>query len=157
MELRFVPTTDEHAQFVAANCRPADREEFAAGSGEDPLTVIRYGVRVSVVLFTALVDGEPVCIFGASPASMAYGIGCPWMVATPRMERYAKTIVRVSGPIIEEMHKVFPTLANFVDCRNKKALAWLHWLGFIIFEPVNHGKQGLPFHPFIRYANAPDS
>jgi hypothetical protein len=150
MELRFVPTTDEHAQFIASNCRQADREEFAAGSGEDPLTVIRYGMRVSVVLFTALVDGEPVCIFGASPASMAYGIGCPWMVATPRMERYAKTVVRVSGPILEEMHKVFPHLVNFVDNRNEKAHRWLEWMGFQFYPPRPHGVAGLPFMMFER-------
>ena len=150
MELRFVPTTDEHAQFVAANCRPADREEFAAGSGEDPLTVLRYGVRVSTVLFTALVDGEAVCIFGVSPASMAYGIGCPWLVATPKMERYAKTIVRVSAPILEEMHKVFPHLVNFVDNRNVKAHRWLEWMGFKFYPPRPHGVSGLPFMMFER-------
>lgn len=146
----MVPATEAHCVHVAAHARPADVAELQAGSGMTPAQVLEYGLRISALCYTALVDGEPVAVVGVTPLSVLAGKGCPWMVATSRVDRHARQLLEVSRPVVDLMAEQFPLLANFVDNRNVKAHRWLRWLGFHLHPPVPHGREGRLFRLFVR-------
>lgn len=151
--ITLVPTLPWHVQYVAQHARAPDVAEFLAGSGQSPLQVIEYGLRASACVYTGLVDGVPVAVLGVSPASALSGIGCPWMVATDGVDAIAHRLIRISRPVIDAMHTLFPVLVNFVDNRNVKAHAWLRWLGFQLHDPAPHGREGRPFRLFVRVSH----
>jgi hypothetical protein len=144
------PVESWHVDHVAANIRAHDAEEiWAAGhmKAHDALTV---SLRAAVLARTGLIDGEPVCVFGVSPASLLTGIGTPWMLATPSVHHADRTLVRLSRPIVEAMQAFFALLVNWVDARNARAIRWLTWLGFTVEPARPYGMDGLPFHRFTR-------
>lgn len=147
MKVRIVPAKQEHLEAVAANARPEDRAEFIAASGCTPLQVLERGAALSTC-WAGLVDDEPVCVFGVSPVSTLTGIGCPWMVATPAMERQPRALMRASRVVMDDFRSRYTWLTNFVDNRNQKAIDWLRWLGFSIGEPQPVGRDGALFRRF---------
>lgn len=148
MRVGIVPATMDHAMHVATHARPEDVAELWACSHATPLHAIKRGMRSSSMTFAGLIDDEPIAVFGVVPASLLTGIGCPWMVATPELERVHKTLLRCSRVGLAAMAEVYPHLVNFVDARNDKAIRWLRWLGFTIHAPITHGIERRPFHPF---------
>ena len=150
MTLEIMPATLEHLDQVAGNARPEDVAELLASSGDDPAQVLKHGHRVSSLCLAGVVAGEAVCVVGVSPVCAAYGLGSPWMVGTTALDRHARKFARVSRPVVEEMNRVYPHLANFVDNRNDKAIRWLEWMGFKFYPPRPHGVLGLPFMLFER-------
>jgi hypothetical protein len=150
MRCEIVPATAQALQHVIDNVRPEDAAEFWAFSRQTAAEVVGRGAAASALLYVGLVDGEPVCCFGVVPASLLTGIGCPWMVATPGVERVARRFALASAPVVEEMQALFPQLLNFVDNRNVKAMRWLEWLGFQLLPAMPMGPDALPFRPFIR-------
>lgn len=142
--------TAEHCQWVAAHARPEDVDELWAAGRTTPSQCLSLGLASGLLVHAGLVDGEPVCVFGVTPASLLSGVGCPWMVATPGVERVARRFAVLSRPVVDRMNAIFPMLVNFVDNRNVKAMRWLAWLGFEFGDQVQHGPDGRPFSPFWR-------
>lgn len=99
---------------------------------------MRIGLRYSDEAWTGVIDGEPVCMFGAVPASMLGGKGVPWMVGTTRLnEMHAqKALLRESRPALKAMISRYDVLANVVDDRNEAAKRWLRWLGFTVSDEI---------------------
>ncbi len=149
-----MPATDDHAQALAEDPRPADVAEFLAVSGSDPLSVMQAGLRASVEPLTGLYDGKPVCMFGAAPWSILGGVGAAWMVGSRQLDRPSvqRDLLRLSPPVVDYLQDQFPALLyNFVDQRNTAAIRWLRWLGFEFgAEPIPYGVEGRPFLFFHR-------
>lgn len=150
MKCALLPVTGKHVKHVAARMRPCDVAEIWASSRSLPRAALERGVRTSVLAWTGMVEREPVCIFGVSPASLLSGVGVPWMLATPRLLRAERPFLRLSRPTIEAMQALFPHLENRVDNRNVAAHRWLEWLGFTLEAPEPHGPDGVLFRRFWR-------
>lgn len=146
----IVTATVEHIEPIAADIREADRAELWAAALISSEAAMRDGLRISDFAYTGLIDGEPVCMFGVSPASLIGGVGRPWMVGTSSLDRHAMIFLRRCRGIVGQMQGIYPLLENYVDCRNVKAIAWLKWLGFQFDEPVLTGAFNLPFRRFER-------
>jgi len=149
--VEIVKALPEHIAPIAANCRDADRAEFYALSRSSPTKVLETGLRVSVVSYTGIVDGEPVCMFGVAPYSFLAGQGIPWMVSARGIDnkRLQRAVMQVSREVVDDFKVLFPSLLfNTVDDRNTSAKRWLKWLGFKLLDPVPHGIDRLPFRPF---------
>ncbi len=135
-------------EHVAEYMRQADRDEIEATGVPDPVEALSRSVKDSVLSWTGCVDGEPACVFGVVPISMLCGIGSPWLLGTNLIPKNAGAFIRHSTPYIHGMLREFPHLFNFVDVRNRKAIAWLKRSGFVLHEAVPYGPFGLLFHPF---------
>lgn len=134
---------------IVADLRPADREEADALLGPGRADqAIRDSLRGSVMAWTAEDAEGPVFVFGVALASMLGEEGQPWMVGTVRTERYRRELVIRARPYIALMLKAAPLLANVVDARNTRAIAWLKHIGFTMLPARPLGAAGLPFHPF---------
>lgn len=148
--IEIVPATREHAEFIAANPRPADVAEVWAQDRTHPLDVMLKGLKVSPHVQTGMVDGEPIGMFGVTPLSLIRGIGLPWMMASARADilQARKALLRESREVVGAWRVQYKYLANVVDDRNTRAKQWLEWLGFELAETYLIGPDQLPFRMF---------
>ena len=143
------PATFEHAEAMRGKVRPADIEEYMALTAEGTVeAAVKTGVSMSVKSWAGVIDGEVVCVCGVAPVPQMPESGAVWLVGTELMDRAPIEFLRHSRRILAEMLGVFPHLWNFADSRHTKALQWLQWLGFDIYEPIPLGPYGFPFHLF---------
>lgn len=141
------------AEEMAPHLRKADREEMAAVLGEDadPQDVLRYGIEVSHQPFTALVDGKPICIFGAVMEPVQRHIAAIWMMGTPGVEEHKMFFLRHSKQCLDKLFEPFSLLWNCVDKRNELHIKWIKWLGFSFLREISeYGEQGKPFLEFAK-------
>lgn len=146
----FVEVTEEGIEHIAQNLRPVDQEEAFATFGHR-----RYldGIKLSVAASDSVVMAisafsEPVAVLGVSTVSLLYNTGCPWMLATPHVDRYRRAFIEAGRFYTQSMLSEYDALENHVDARNVKSIAWLKRIGFQISAPEPFGVMGYPFHPF---------
>lgn len=143
-----IPAHADHIYWLANNMSPADRDECAAG-GLGPYRALSGSLDRSVAAWTGMVRDEPVCMFGVSPLDILGGVGCPWILTTPEVQRFAVTFLKLNREYLHRMLEIFPKLINFVDARHRRGIAWLKWLGFKFDEtPVPYGPFGMMFYRF---------
>lgn len=134
---------------VAPQLRTADQIEVEACTKLAIHEALATAVRCSTMVWTIEVDGEAAGLFGVCPWSLLGGIGSPWMLGTPALERAPRSLTREGRRYIRRMLSPFPTLINYTDARNVKSIRWLRALGFVFdTEPVAYGLYGLPFFRF---------
>jgi hypothetical protein len=146
MDRRIVQAELEHVPAVAFNIRPDDARELMVAYDSDPYSIILQSFSISEKCWTAIVDGEPIAIFGV--VMKGAGQGRPWMVGTTALDRHRLKFTKGCQAVIDEMLSVFPVLENVVDTRNKRNIRWLRWLGFEFGEIIFVGLQSLPFITF---------
>lgn len=142
------PTEPGDVELLIANLRPADLAECQAYGRPDIGAGIRASAKRSMLCWSGFIDGELAAILGAAPIDMLAGIGSPWMLGTPVLDRHQRVLVRSTPTYISEMLKAFPHLVNFVHAKNTTSVRWLRRLGFTLHEAVPFGPLGEPFHPF---------
>lgn len=142
------PTLPADIDLLAKHMRGPDRAELAAAGFGDAAMALNMSVRASLFVRTVFVPEGIACIYGVSSISLLQGEGSPWMLGTDQIRRHAKSFMRESAAVIEEMHGIFPRLSNVVDARNRWAVRWLRHAGFTIREPIPYGPEGFLFHPF---------
>ncbi len=144
-----IKATEAHAIQMFPHLRESDRNEIAASSNLRPRSALVCSVRNSTKAWTAMLDDEPVVMFGVGCVSMMSGVGSPWLLGTDRIRDIRTQFLRDSDWYISEMLEEFPKLTNHVDARNKLTLRWLKWCGFQIFDAEAYGCKGLPFHRIL--------
>jgi hypothetical protein len=148
--IEIVPATVAHAESLAPRLRCADLEEIKAGSGEDPLKVLKDGIRVSVPCKTALRDGLPIAIFGVVPEVPGM-YGRIWLLGSDDLKDVPLEFCRTTRKVLKEFHQDYPVMGNVVDERNFVHTTWLKWAGFTFLRRIKHyGPEGLPFLEFAR-------
>lgn len=154
MITEVVTVQDSHVDFVVNHIRKDDANEITAACNQSIEFALKQSILLSERCWTGLVDGQPVCIFGVVSVSTLYSIGRPWMFGTVLLDKYAKPFLKRCRHQVEQMQRGFDLLENYVDCRNKRAINWLKWLGFSFNEPELMGPFNLPFMRFYRGSDA---
>lgn len=134
-----------------ANMRASDRAECEA-YGVPVYETIRSSAARSLLCWTGLIDGELAAIIGVTPFDVLGGVGTPWMLGTPVLDRHSRILVRRTPEYIAHMLAAFPHLVNYVHAKNTTSVRWLRRLGFTLHEPEPFGPFGEPFHRFERHA-----
>lgn len=147
-EVLIRPTEPGDAAELIANLRASDLAECLAYGRDDVGAGIEASVRRSVLCWTGLVDGQVAAIIGVAPVNILTGMGSPWMLGTPLLDRHHRVLVRRTPEYISRMLKAFPHLVNFVHAKNTTSVRWLRRLGFTLHEAVPYGPLGEPFYPF---------
>ena len=135
---------------VAQFARMQDRDELWASSHRTPTSVLSLAERISPEVYVGWRNNTPICAFGVTPINTLSGHGSPWMVGTIYLDKCGWGFLKASRVVVQSMFNRWEVLENYVDDRNKKAIAWLRWLGFEIMPAEPHGLDGLPFHRFVR-------
>lgn len=141
---------------VAAAMRVRDQDEVRAASGWSPEAALHRAVDASALRWTICDPaGEPFAMFGAAPfPGLDPHYGCPWMLATDAFAEHAMFVLRRTRPYVAIMHRMFPVLVNYVDCRNADSMRYLRWSGFrfTAFDP-EFGVERRPFLQFMSIRN----
>jgi hypothetical protein len=140
---------------LAANLRPADCAELQAVCDLTPLAAVRESLRWSApgFVFAAHVRVTPdqerqlLGIGGAACSAADAVVGVPWLLATPLLDRYAKSLTREARAELRRMLRRWPLLSNLIDARQTAAIRWLAALGFEMRE-AEALKPGLPLLRF---------
>ena len=148
MGVEFVTASADHIEAIARNMRHADVMEAAASGYPDPVKALSDSLAHSSMAVSAIIDGNPAAMFGASDINILASIGAPWMLATPAvssdMRRFLRQSIHWRGQLLER----YDTLRNVVDDRNHAAKRWLAWMGFRFSEPMPIGVNGEMFRVF---------
>jgi len=148
MTPKIVPATMDHAHFVAENLCDADRAELQASSTKSAHESLIFSLINSIEPMTAMVDDEPILIFGAAAVSSIAPVGHPWMLTTKRAHDYPVWLGKTSKKLFLGVCSPFSYVFNYVDSRHTTAVKWLKWLGFNVLDPEPWGPIGVPFHKF---------
>lgn len=148
MRTRMVSAASAHIAHLALHMREADRREVWAWSGSTPQEAFERSLAASPLAWTALLEGEPVAMFGAGGETLLAPVGVPWLLGTDVLDQYPASVGRASRWGVAQMRACYPVLANWSDARHERAHEWLRWLGFTLGEPQPMGRLGMPFRPF---------
>lgn len=149
VSIEIRPGTDEDAIAIAGALRQADIDEQWAGGYAEPLEVLRENIAESEICMTGLVDGRPVCMWGAKRQSLLFNIGTPWMLAVDMSKKEAYHFIRRCRPRIYQMAGAYDKLQGYIDARHEKAIRWLKWAGFRFDERAH--PIGIDGGMFFRY------
>lgn len=144
-------TIGEALAYLSMNLRPADEDEIWAQLGMDPYEAMKASLLASsdASLVTDN-EGLPIALYGVAP-SPAPSVGTPWLVGTPGVEENGLSFAKQTRRYVEEMHRDYPVLTNFVDARNTAAIDWLLFAGFNLFDAdLHHGPERRLFLQFTR-------
>ena len=146
--IQFIEPTLGTAAQLAANMRQEDVMEVWASDRFTPSAAVLYSWSKSDYISLAMVDNEPLAIFGLVKCNLLTGTGVVWLLGTSEISRYKRQFLSSSKAIVSEMLTICPRLCNKVHSRNHSSIMWLKWLGFILEDPIPHGPEGELFHPF---------
>lgn len=121
-----------HLEPLAQNMRAADRREVWLSHGFSPLEALRESLSASQRAWTALIEGEPVIIWGVGPDPNDDRVGLPWMLATNGLAKGFVEFIRQSRHQVAILGQGFQRLENYVHSENILSRRWLGWCGFTI-------------------------
>ena len=147
-DVQIHPSAAGDATELFDHLRAADLAECQAYGRADIAAGIAASVNRSVLCWSARIDGELAAILGCAPINILTGIGSPWMLGTPLLDRHQRVLVRETPKYIGRMLGAFPHLVNFVHAKNTTSVRWLRRLGFSLSAPAPFGLLGEPFHRF---------
>lgn len=127
--IRIVPASSEHVAVIAAAMQREHREE-CEGAGLTAIDALQASFDGAAVAETALLDGEPIAMWGVNPGSLIGGNARVWMLGTDGLHRSSLTMCRHARRFINRMNARYPVLECFTDLRYHTGCAWVEWLGF---------------------------
>lgn len=133
------PAFASDADDLAPRLRAIDVAEIAAGTGRDPLAVLRAGVESGAE--AAVDDGRVVALFGCAN-------GAPWLLGSPEIARKPWALLRPARAVVAEWLAEHGMLLNYVYAKHRQSVRWLTWLGFTVEPPRPLGVRGELFSPF---------
>ncbi|TPQ24938.1 hypothetical protein C2U68_17320 [Methylomonas koyamae] len=144
----FRPPTAADVEYLVGHLRQAERNDLQAMAA-DARQALTQSIKLSPAGFCYAVeyDGELLCICGCGALTLISPVGFPWLVGTPALDRHAVKLTRLSRRGIKTMLERWPTLCNYIDCRNTRTLAWLQRLGFALGEQ----KEVVPGYPMVKF------
>lgn len=147
------PASRRDIFLVGERMRERDVSEVRAASGYSACDALRVALDHSAVSWTACAPtGEPFACFGAAPfPTLGFPYGCPWFLATDAFAEHAMFVLKHSRDTMRAMHKAFPILINYVDCRNADSIRYLRMIGFK-FTAYEH-EFGVERIPFLQFAS----
>lgn len=152
---------------VATHLRAADRRELettSRGTGlkVTPAEKVVLSARLSRYVYAGQPKGPspvpwglpPIVLWGVADSQVALGRGVAWMVATPHIKRYAKSLIRDMREWIAWLQPRYPDgFDGIIDSRNRVHVRWLEKLGFRFAVDPAAVFEGVPFF-YFRYSYA---
>lgn len=128
--------------------RKADIEEISAFTNDIRKELEESIQNSNVAIKVLSKDNKPLCIYGVTKIKGIEG-HMIWCVGTNEMMKYKKSFVKMSKHILGNWKKQYGTMYNCVSVDNKKAIAWLKYLGANFSEPFPISGTGKNFMNFV--------
>lgn len=128
--------------------RKADIEEISALRNDIHKELEESLMNSSVAIKVLSPDDKPLCIYGVTEIKGVEGY-LIWCVGTNELMKYKKSFVKMSKHILGNWKKQYGIMYNCVSVDNKKAIAWLKYLGATFSEPFPVGEDDKYFMKFV--------
>ena len=128
--------------------RKADIEEISAFTNDIRKELEESIQNSNVAIKVLSKDNKPLCIYGVTKIKGIEG-HMIWCVGTNEMMKYKKSFVKMSKHILGNWKKQYGTMYNCVSVDNKKAIAWLKYLGANFSKPFPISGTGKNFMNFV--------
>jgi len=126
IELRQTQLEDIEA--IIPRLRAHDRKTIEKLS-LDPVALLRETYNNGSPMFTATLDGEPICMWGLERKSLL-GVWLLWMLTTDAVDENPVKFLRESRRIVRAFYRDYGTIEGMVDADFDTSVQWLLWLGF---------------------------
>jgi len=137
---------------VAAHLCAGEQITFRDLYGDaDPAERVGDTVRRSVECWAAVLNGEPLALFGVVRMSLLGGDGALWFLATDEAFRHPGALIRGGRKYVSELLTRFDSLGGRVDARHQSTVKWVRLLGFDV-RPAE-AESGVLFHRFEKKAD----
>lgn len=153
VRMEIMEATAAHVRELAPRLRAEDALEITS-MGERPLSCLWHSWRGSPLRRTVTVDGTVAAMWGVHGA-LTGGIGIPWLLTAPEIERVPVAMVRHGRREAAAMLDLYPTLENYVMASYGRAVRFLGVLGFTLGETIPI--RGVPFRRFTMNAATGES
>lgn len=140
IELR--KTIVEDIESIIPRLRAHDRKTIERLS-LDPVALLRRTFDNGSPMFTATVDGAPVCMWGLEKKSLL-STWMLWMLTTAAIDENPVRFLRESRKIVKSLSSAYGTIEGMVDSDFDISIRWLRWLGF---HEVRQGEFKLMRYP----------
>lgn len=134
-ESKVIEARVEHCRLLASTLDAPAGNFIRTGWGVEPLEGIAKAFRCSSLCWSVSIDERIAAMFGCAAGSLP-GIGAPWLVTAPEIERVKLRFIRQSRGYARIMLEQFPVLTAHVYRGNKPLIGWMRWMGFA-FEEVD--------------------
>ena len=144
-KIKLVPIEKWHEDEIIKNLRQSDRDEAWKSWRLSAEEVVRISVRSSEDTFTILYKGEPIGIFGVARQSLISDRGMIWFLGTDQLEKIWFSFGKETKSIMKSLMEKYQFVANWVDGKNRRSIAWLKRSGFQMNAPEPYGVYGEKF------------
>jgi hypothetical protein len=117
------------------------RALLRTGWGVAPLEGLQATYLGSGFRWTVLIDGEVAGMFGCMDGDEP-GVGYPWLVTAPAIERVKLRFIRQSLGYVKKIFEWYELLVCHAHKDNKALLGWIRWLGFDLEDMGNGFVKG---------------
>ena len=100
------------------------------------LEVFQRWLLVSQRLFTGLVDGKLLCIWGLIPPTLISDRAYLWLHVTPQAKGHEFILVRRSQIELRKMLEEYPVITGHCAAGATDSMRWLKWLGAQFGDPA---------------------
>jgi len=138
-QIEIVPGSLAQVHQVIDELREIDRIEVSVTAPDWRQEILDGWIR-SKYRRVFLCNGSPAGIYGVCDDPLLCGVGVPWMVATPEIERVGREFLLKSVAEIDRMRAGYVELRNATHKDNEISIKWLRWLGFRVSDaPIGPG------------------
>ena len=135
--IQIVQTMPAHLDYVRDHLRAGDLCEIACLGGT-PAEALRASYAGSIYARTGISNGRIAAVWGCGGSPLG-GVGEPWLLTTPEVERIPLRFVKIARDEVGQMLGLFPVLSNYVSVQNRQACKMLEVIGFRLGDPVRIG------------------
>ena len=108
-----------------------------------------YSFSNSIFCFSIIVDGECLGMGGIlRPKDLMTDRAALWFLTSQKLDKVERSFLRQCRDFMRTMLDYYPILYNYVDVRNKPAIAWLKWIGAEFGETIPFGVDNRMFQYF---------
>lgn len=140
--IQVCPVESKHIKKIVSKMR---LEEGIERVGLDKEKIVENAIKEASYVFTAMIDGEPACMWGIYQQTMLSDTAYMWLITTPLVEKHQFFFARRSQIYLQGLKEHFKIIQGHVDARFIRSIRWLKWLGFTVYPMFDDGTYRRPF------------
>jgi len=146
MTYKFVSATQEHVQPLLDDISPDIAEEMKLLKNMPLEKSVSRCISRSDEAWTALYNGEVICIFGIRRKSLLSDVAYPWLLTTTRVKDHKRNFLKGSKLAIDKWIGMYGVLENYIPTGLDRLVRWVEWAGFTVYPAFPIGLEGRPMH-----------
>jgi len=136
---------------LSHNLRKIDVEELNATSGTNALDALLGGFGGKGTQTKTIVNEDKVIgMFGVGDCPHFEEYGVIWLLGSDGIDKINKQFLKESRRYVNDLHKPYEVIYNWVHPANWKSLKWLQFCGFEVREKRKIGVKNQEFYLMIR-------